>query len=305
MNKFLETILENNKHITNNGKVADYIPALKKAKKNNLGISVYDIEGNYFSTGESEEYFTIQSISKPLVLLLALIDNTEELVFTKVGMEPTGDPFNSIIRLETFDKQKPLNPFINAGAISIVSLIKGIDNIEKIEKILAFIRLLADSNNINVDNSVFLSEKVTGDRNRSMLYFLKAIGNIEGNVEEILDLYFMQCAIKATCKDLARIGLVLANDGYDPIRKLQIVPKRATKIVKSLMSTCGMYDESGEFAVKVGIPAKSGVGGGIICSVPHRYGIGVFGPSLDKKGNSIAGIKLLEELAKEYEMNIY
>lgn len=305
MNKFLETILENNKHITNNGKVADYIPALKKAKKNNLGISVYDIEGNYFSTGESEEYFTIQSISKPLVLLLALIDNTEELVFTKVGMEPTGDPFNSIIRLETFDKQKPLNPFINAGAISIVSLIKGVDNIEKIEKILAFIRLLADSNNINVDNSVFLSEKVTGDRNRSMLYFLKAIGNIEGNVEEILDLYFMQCAIKATCKDLARIGLVLANDGYDPIRKLQIVPKRATKIVKSLMSTCGMYDESGEFAVKVGIPAKSGVGGGIICSVPHRYGIGVFGPSLDKKGNSIAGIKLLEELAKEYEMNIY
>lgn len=305
MEKTIKKLVEENLKYTSNGKVADYIPALGEADITNLGISVYDIEGNYYSAGDSDKSFTIQSVSKPLVLLLALIDNDEELVFSKVGMEPTGDPFNSIIRLETFDKLKPLNPFINAGAISIVALIKGESNIEKIEKILGLIRLLSDNQNISVDNNVFLSEKITGDRNRSMLYFLKSIGNIDGNVEDVLDLYFMQCAILANSKDLARIGLVLANNGYDPIRKKQIVPKRPTQIVKALMATCGMYDESGEFAVKVGIPAKSGVGGGILCAVPHKYGIGVYGPSLDRKGNSLAGVKILEELSAEFDLSIY
>lgn len=291
--------------LTDQGQVASYIPALLNADSKGLGIAVYDSEGNLFEAGDSQKKFTIQSVSKPLVFLMALIDVGEEIVFSKVGMEPTGDPFNSIIRLETFDKQKPLNPFINAGAISIVSLIKGADNIEKIERILTFIRTLADNDNINVDNSVFLSEKVTGDRNRSMLYFLKSIGNIQGNVEDILDLYFMQCAIKATAADLARISLVLSHGGFCPIRKEQIVSKRAAKIVSSIMATCGMYDESGEFAVKVGLPAKSGVGGGILCNVPNKYGIGVYGPALDHKGNSIAGVKLLEELSKTYDLSIY
>jgi len=305
MKVFLDDLVKKSKILTVNGNVANYIPALGKANSEDLGIAIYDHEGNFCEAGNSDKKFTIQSVSKPLVFLLALIDQGEEIVFSKVGMEPTGDPFNSIIRLETFDKHKPLNPFINAGAISIVSLVKGEDNIEKIEKILSFIRLLADNDNINVDNSVFLSEKVTGDRNRSMLYFLKSIGNIEGNVEEILDLYFMQCAIKATCKDLARISLVLAHGGYDPIRKEQIIPKRATQIVNSLMATCGMYDESGEFAVKVGIPSKSGVGGGILSVVPKRYGIGVYGPALDVKGNSIAGVRVLEALSDKYDLSIY
>lgn len=305
MNEFLVEVVDRYKTLTKDGNVANYIPALGQIDKTRLGISIFDNDGNYYEAGDSQVPFTIQSVSKPLVFLLALIDCGEDMVFSKVGMEPTGDPFNSIIRLETFDKQKPLNPFINAGAISIVSLIKGADNIEKIERILSFIRELADNENISVDNSVFLSEKVTGDRNRSMLYFLKSIGNIEGNVEDILDLYFMQCAIKATSKDLARIGLVLANGGFDPIRKAQIVPKRTAQIVASMMATCGMYDESGEFAVKVGIPAKSGVGGGILCSVPKKYGIGVYGPSLDKKGNSIAGVKMLEDLSRQYDLSIY
>lgn len=305
MKAFLEEAVVRSKALTENGNVANYIPALSQADKNDLGIAIYDHEGNYYEAGDCKRKFTIQSVSKPLVFLLALIDQGEEVVFSKVGMEPTGDPFNSIIRLETFDKAKPLNPFINAGAISVVSLVKGEDNIAKIEKILSFIRLLADNDNINVDNSVFLSEKVTGDRNRSMLYFLKSIGNIEGNVEEILDLYFMQCAIKATCKDLARIALVLAHGGFDPIRKEQIIPKKATQVVNSLMATCGMYDESGEFAVKVGIPSKSGVGGGILSVVPKRYGIGVYGPALDVKGNSIAGVDILEALSHEYDLSIY
>lgn len=303
--KKLEALVEKHRPLTQEGRVANYIPALEKVDPNQLGIAIYDNDGNLRVAGDYIKKFTIQSISKPLVFLLALVEAGEEEVFSKVGMEPTGDPFNSIIRLETFDKRKPLNPLINAGAISIVSLIEGIDNIEKIEKILNFIRNLAGNENISVDNSVFLSEKVTGDRNRSMLYFLKSIGNIEGNVEDILDLYFMQCAIKATCVDLARIGLVLANKGYDPIRKEQIVPKKAVSIVNAMMTTCGMYDESGEFAVRVGIPAKSGVGGGILCSVPKRYGIGVFGPALDRKGNSIAGFHMLEELSETMDLSIF
>lgn len=305
MKEYLDNLVDNCRGLTAQGQVANYIPALGKTDSRLLGISIYDVEGNLFEAGDCQHVFTIQSVSKPLVLLLALMEQGEDVVFSKVGMEPTGDPFNSIIRLETFDKQKPLNPFINAGAISIVSLIKGDDNIDKIEKILNFIRTLADNPNINVDNSVFLSEKVTGDRNRSMLYFLKAIGNIEGNVEEILDLYFMQCAIKASTRDLARIALVLGNQGYDPIKQEQLIPKRAAQIVNSLMATCGMYDESGEFAVKVGLPAKSGVGGGILCTVPKRYGIGVFGPALDRKGNSIAGVEMLKTLSQGYDLNIY
>lgn len=301
----LETLIEKYRPLTAEGKVADYIPALGQADPSRLGIALYDNEGNLQVAGDYTKKFTIQSISKPLVFLLALVESGEDKVFSKVGMEPTGDPFNSIIRLETFDKRKPLNPLINAGAISVVSLIDGKDNIEKIEKILSFMRKLSGNDNISVDNSVFLSEKVTGDRNRSMLYFLKSIGNIEGNVEDILDLYFMQCAIKATCVDLARIGLVLANRGYDPIRKAQIVPAKAVSIVNAMMTTCGMYDESGEFAVRVGIPAKSGVGGGILCSVPKRYGIGVYGPALDRKGNSIAGFHLLEKLSEEFNLSIF
>jgi glutaminase len=305
MKDYILKLVEEKKDVTEQGVLADYIPALSKVHPGNLGICVYDHEGNYFEAGDSRINFTIQSISKPLVFLLALIEHGEDAVFEKVGMEPTGDPFNSIIRLETFDKRKPLNPLINAGAISVVSLIKGNDNIEKIEKILNFIRLLADNEDINVDTSVFLSEKVTGDRNRSMIYFLKSIGNIEGNVDEILDLYFMQCAIKANCKDLARMALILAHRGYDPIRKKQIIPKRPVQIVNAMMTTCGMYDASGEFAVKVGVPAKSGVGGGIICAAPNRFGIGVYGPSLDPKGNSIAGVEMLQALSEKFDLSLF
>jgi len=305
MDKYIQELVVEKRSVSEQGALADYIPALSKVHPDHLGIGVYDETGNYFEAGDSRVNFTIQSVSKPLVFLLALIEHGEEAVFQKVGKEPTGDPFNSIIRLETFDERKPLNPFINAGAISIVSLIKGIDNIEKIEKILNFIRLLADNEDIHVDTSVFLSEKVTGDRNRSMIYFLKSIGNIDGNVDEILDLYFMQCAIKANCKDLARIGLILAQRGYDPIRKKQIIPKRPVQIVNALMATCGMYDASGEFAVKVGIPAKSGVGGGILCASPGKFGIGVYGPALDEKGNSIAGVEMLRDLSEKFDLSIY
>jgi glutaminase len=239
------------------------------------------------------------------VLRLALLDNGEKKVFEKVGKEPTGDPFNSIIRLETFDEHKPLNPMINAGAISVAGLIKGRDAEEKTSRILDFFKYLTGNEDIAINEEVYLSEKRTGNRNRSMAYFLKDIGNLEGEVEDTLDVYFKQCSIEVTTGDIAYIGALLANNGLDMGTGERKIPERYCKIAKSYMATCGMYDGSGEFAINVGIPAKSGVGGGIMCTVKDGMGIGVFGPALDRKGNSVAGIKLLEDLAERLELAIY
>lgn len=305
MQDLLFKLIENHQNETQNGNVANYIPELGKARKDALGISIYDVNGRLYQAGDVDEKFTIQSISKPIVLLLALLDNGEERVFSKVGKEPTGDPFNSIVRLETFDEHKPLNPMINAGAISVAGLIKGKDAKEKSDRILSFMKEITRNNDLEINNAVFESESRTGNRNRSMAYFLKDFGNVEGHVEETLEVYFKQCSIEVTTKELAYIGAILARNGKDLITKKQIFPERYCHIVKSYMATCGMYDGSGEFAINVGIPAKSGVGGGIMCSVYNRMGIGVFGPALDRKGNSYAGIKMLEELSKSLSLSIY
>lgn len=305
MQEMLDQIFKNGQIKTRGGRVATYIPELGKANPDDLGIVLTDINGKSYKSGLHDKKFTIQSVSKPLSLMLALMDIGEDAVFSKVGMEPTGDPFNSIIRLETFTKGKPLNPMINAGAITVSSLIKGIDGDVKIDRLLQLVRKLARNNNISISQEVYESEKETGNRNRSMAYFLKDTGIIEGDVEEVLDVYFKQCAIEITCEDLANIGCVLANKGVDPLTNEEIVPSRITRIAKTLMVTCGMYDESGEYAVNVGIPSKSGVGGGIICVVPNRFGIGVYGPALDHKGNSIAGVSMLKELSETLDLSIY
>ncbi|MBN2260397.1 MAG: glutaminase A [Clostridiales bacterium] len=302
--KYLDSIIKEYKHYTIEGQVADYIPELKKMERCDLGIAIIDRD-NIFTAGEWEKKFTIQSVSKPIVLILALMDRGEDKIFELVGKEPTGDPFNSMVRLETYTMNKPLNPMINAGAISISSLIKGKDNEERLARILNFFRLLSDNESLEVNQDVFKSEKETGNRNRSLAYFLKDIHCIEGDVEEALDLYFMQCSIEVNTLDLAKIGLILANDGLNINTGEQLIPKKYAKIAKTFMLTCGMYDESGKFAIDVGIPSKSGVGGGIMSSVPQRYGIGVFGPSLNKKGNSVAGMRMLEKISKDYEMSIF
>jgi glutaminase len=256
-------------------------------------------------SGDYQKLFTMQSISKPIVLLLALMDSGEERVFSKVGKEPTGDPFNSIVRLETFNEHKPLNPMINAGAISVSGLVAGNTADEKVERIVAFIQKITHNPTIGINYEVYQSELKTGHRNRSMAYFLKDFGNIEGDVDQTLEVYFKQCSIEVTTMDLAYIGALLANNGKDIITGEQIFPIRYGHIVKSYMATCGMYDGSGEFAINVGIPAKSGVGGGIMCSVLNRMGIGVFGPALDRKGNSYAGLKILENLSNRMNLSIY
>ena len=220
-------------------------------------------------------------------------------------MEPSGDPFNSIMKLETNDTKKPSNPMINAGAIVTTSLIKGSSLEEKEERMLQFFRHLANNDSIGINYEVYKSEKLTGDRNRAMAYLLKNDGFIDGDVEEVLDLYFKQCSIEIDCVDLARIGINLAMYGIDIESKERLISEKVSRMVKTFMVTCGMYDASGEFAIRVGIPAKSGVGGGIMASVPDIMGIGVYGPALDKKGNSIAGVKVLEDLSEKLELNIF
>ncbi len=305
MENIIQEILNTNIKYTNYGQVASYIPELKKAKRESLGICIIDKKNNIYKVGDCNTKFTIQSVSKPIVLAMALMDNDWSYVFSKVGMEPSGDPFNSIMKLETDDTKKPSNPMINAGAIVTTALIKGNSLKEKEERMLDFFRKMADNPNLKINEDVYKSEKLTGDRNRAMAYLLKNDGFIDEDVEEILDLYFKQCSIEVDTVDLARIGINLANYGVDIQSGERLLSESITRMVKTFMVTCGMYDASGEFAIKVGIPAKSGVGGGIMASVPNQMGIGLYGPSLDKKGNSIAGIRVLEDLSKKLKLSIF
>jgi glutaminase len=305
MFNLLDELVEKNKVYGKQGRLASYIPALLEANIEDLGIVLYDLRGREYHSGDFDKKFTIQSISKVVTLILALRDNGKEAVFKKVNVEPTGMGFNSIVNLEVRETNRPYNPMINAGAIVTTSLIKGNNVEDRLNNILDFIKKLTNNNNIKVNERVYLSEKKTGDRNRSLAYFMKSTGLLEGNVDEILDLYFKQCSIEVTAMDLARFASVIANNGVIPWSNEKVISGEICRIVKTIMVTCGMYDASGEFAVNVGIPGKSGVGGGILAVVPRRFGIGIYGPSLDKKGNSIAGIKLISDLSERLELSIF
>ncbi|MBP2239986.1 glutaminase [Cytobacillus eiseniae] len=304
-NTDLQTIVDEVRSISEAGKVADYIPALSKADKNDLSIAIYDKNNTCVYAGEYTKKFTLQSISKVLILALALQDRGTDYVFGKVGMEPTGDPFNSISKLETSIPSKPLNPMINAGALAVTSMIVGKSEEEKWERMLQFVRCLVKNDEISYNVEVAKSELETASLNRALCYFMKQHQVIDGDIEELMRLYTKQCAIEMNCFELARIGAVFASNGLDPETGEQLIPIHIARICKTFMVTCGMYNASGEFAIKVGIPAKSGVSGGILGIVPDKYGIGIFGPSLDEKGNSIAGIKLLEILANKYNFSIF
>lgn len=305
MFNLLETLVEKNRGYGGEGKLASYIPALLEADPNNLGVCVVDLQGREYSAGDCDVKFTIQSISKVVTLILALRDNGRKNVFKKVNVEPTGMGFNSIVNLEVTQSDRPYNPMINAGAIVTTSLIGGSTEEEKLNKILEFLRKATNNDDITVNEEVYKSEKATGDRNRSLAYFMKSNDILSGDIEEILDLYFKQCSIEVTARDLARFGAVLANEGVTPWGDERLMSREVCRIVKTIMVTCGMYDASGEFAVHVGIPAKSGVGGGILATVPRRYGIGIFGPALDQKGNSMAGLKVIKDLSDELDLSIF
>jgi glutaminase len=305
MQEYIRKIIESNRRYIDDGVLPEYIPELKKAKKDALGMSVVTLSGEEFHGGDSQYKFTIQSISKVISLLLALEEKGEDYVFSRVGMEPTGDPFNSMVKLETVMPSKPFNPMINAGAIAISSMLEGRSSMGKVENMLAFYRQITDNPDLTINENVYLSEKRTGDRNRALAYFMKDVGVIDKDVEGSLDVYFKQCSIEVTTKDIARIGAFLANDGVDLITGETLIEKKYIKIAKTFMFTCGMYNASGEFAINVGIPAKSGVGGGILATVPGKMGIGVVGPSLDEKGNSVAGVRLIKDFSKKYKLSIF
>jgi glutaminase len=289
------------------GRVASYIPELAKAPADALGVCVLAADGSSVFAGDCGLPFTMQSISKVFTLLLALKDKGEAGVFARVGMEPTGDDFNSMLKLELVEPGKPFNPLINAGAIAVTSLIDGATPAEKFSRVLAFFREVADDPTLDYNEAVYHSESATAHRNRSLAYFLKDNGVLSENdeVEDVLEVYFKHCAVETTCRNLARMALVLAFDGTDPISGRELIPRRYVQIAKTFMVTCGMYNASGEFAIRAGLPAKSGVSGGILTLVPGRFGIGVVGPSLNGKGNSIAGVHLLETMSSHFDWSIF
>lgn len=301
----LRELVAEARSLTKKGKVADYIPALGKADPDDLAIAINYPDGQCISAGDIEKRITLQSISKVISLALVLMDQGPDYVFEYVGMEPTGDPFNSIIKLETLSTAKPLNPMINAGALAVTHMIKG-DSVEhRFQRLLSFVQALANDSSIGYSEEVARSEFETADLNRALCYFLKQHDIIDEDVEQLLDLYTKQCSIEMNCLDLARIGLVFAMDGIDSQTGEQLIPKDVARICKTFMVTCGMYNASGEFAIKIGIPAKSGVSGGIMGAAPKRFGIGIFGPALGEQGNSIAGIRLLELLSEKYSLSIF
>ena len=298
--EYLDLALTYGQQFIEQGEVASYIPELANADKNKAGVCILTKNGKCYTSGVVDEYFTIQSISKILNLAIALQKHGYHEVFGKVKLEPSGDKFNSIIKLDT-DSHIPFNPMINSGAIVVVDFLQPCYSFEEI---LEYAKKLCMDDQLSLDENVYHSELSTGSRNRSIAYLLHSKGLIHDNVEEVIDLYFKLCSIRVSARSLAGFGLILANDGVNPFTDEKLLDRGIVKVVKTLMLTCGLYDGSGEFAVRAGIPAKSGVGGGILSFVNHQAGIATFGPSLDAKGNSIAGIHILEHLSQNLHLHI-
>ncbi|MCP8616649.1 glutaminase A [Salirhabdus salicampi] len=301
----LKSWMEHVRIYANNGKVADYIPALMRQKPEINAAAYYDVDGSCVGAGQTEYRFTLQSVSKILALAVALMKHGEGAVFSRVGKEPTSDPFYSISKLELEKPSKPINPMINAGALAITNMMCGENSEEMVGEIIQLAKELTREDSIDYDEEVAKSEYESAFLNRSLAYFMKQNGVITGSVEELLDAYTKQCAITMNVQQLARIGAVFANDGKDMETNEQIIPEHYAQICKTFMVTCGMYNASGSFAIRVGIPAKSGVSGAILGVVKNQGGVAVFGPALDEKGNSVIGIKLLEIMAKHYKWSIF
>ena len=304
MEELLERLLEECRPAAGQGKVADYIPELSKGDPEALGIYVIGSEGKQSWAVDCRQVFTIQSVVKPILLLQALMDNGAEFVMSRVGVEATGKPFDAINFSDQSLDSGNINPMVNMGAIVMCSLIHGRSYDERFQRLLELTRRLAGGE-IGVDQAVYRSEKSHGSKNRALAYLLKSNGLLDGDVEEVLDCYFRACSIQVDCRALAHIGAVLSNRGRLPVSNERIFPAAMSRYVNAILMTCGMYDGSGEFALRVGVPAKSGVGGGIMAVVPTRMGIGIFGPALDRKGNSVAGIRLLERLSAELHLSIF
>lgn len=284
------------------GAVATYIPELAKANPDWFAICVVTADGRIYEIGDADRQFTIQSVSKPFVYGLALEDHGREAVLAKVGVEPTGDAFNSIIKLDAANR--PHNPCVNAGAIATTSLIRGDDPTARLNRLLdLFSRYFG--RRVQVDMSVFMSERTTGHRNRAIAYLMLNFGMIPSNVDQILDLYFQQCSVLGNCRDVAVMAATLANGGVNPVTGVRAVDPQYLRDILTVMYTCGMYDFAGQWGYSVGLPAKSGVSGCIMAVVPNQLGIAVYSPRLDERGNSVRGIRVCEDLSQEFGMHMF
>lgn len=290
--------------ISNKGEVATYIPQLAQVDPNQFAMSVALPSGEVFNVGCTQTHFSIQSISKVFTLTLAL-GRLGNAIWSRVGKEPSGDPFNSIVQLE-HEHGRPRNPFINAGAIAIAdALMQGHQPKETLGEILQFMRFLANDESIAIDEKVARSEVETGARNKSLAYFMASFGHFENPVDAVLGTYFHHCSIAMNTQQLARAGLFLANNGINPATGYAVVSAQRAKRINALMLLCGHYDGSGEFAFRVGLPGKSGVGGGILAIAPGKASIAVWSPGLDVIGNSKLGTQALESLTSKTGWSVF
>lgn len=308
LNKIVEEVIPSNTE----GHIVDYIPILQNIDTAIFNVTILDKAGNRYEYGDQHFLFSMQSISKIVTFIVATCHLGLKDILNYVDLEPTGDPFNSIIRLESSERGKPFNPLINAGAISIVSLLPGESIQEKINSVLSF---LEDVTGVEcaVNEDIYSSEQAHSYRNRAIAYYLKEGGFLKGDPDDALEVYLKLCSVEVSTSVVAAIGLLIANDGIHPKSEKRLVDFDVIKVVKALMVTCGMYNSSGNYAAFIGIPSKSGVSGGILCTLSFGeighlkgpIGMGVFSPAIDDVGNSVVGWKFLQKLSKAYNLSIF
>ena len=304
MQQILDDIATEMAGETERGKVADYIPQLAHVDPNQFGISVATPDGQVYSAGDASTLFSIQSISKVFTLTIAL-GKLGDALWNRVGREPSGDPFNSITILEN-ESGRPRNPLINAGAIAVVdAIMMGHEPKVILAEILQFVHFVAGDDSIRFDHKVAASEMQHRDRNAALAHFMKSFGNLEHEVEKVLGIYFHQCSIAMNCQQLARAGLFLVSNGVNQPTGVRVINPQRSRRINSLMMMCGHYDGSGEFAYRVGLPGKSGVGGGILTIAPGKGSIAVWSPGLNPVGNSKLGSKALELLVEKTGWSVF
>jgi glutaminase len=304
LERIVKEIADEMRQRPDRGEVATYIPELARVDAKAFGIVVIDAEGNVAAAGDSDTPFSIQSISKVFTLTLAL-GKAGDRLWQRVGREPSGSPFNSVVQLE-YERGKPRNPFINAGAIAVTDLIlSGHQPREALGEIVRFMQFLADDPSITIDERVAASEQRTGFRNAALANYMKSFGVLDNPVDFTLGVYFHHCAIAMSCRQLAMAGRFLAHLGRNPTTGLTVVQPERARRINAVMLTCGHYDGSGEFAYRVGLPGKSGVGGGILAIAPGKASIAVWAPGLDANGNSHLGRVALEALTKRLGWSIF
>lgn len=302
-NKALEDLLNEVRPLIGQGNVADYIPALANVSPDQLGIAVCLANGEVYSAGDADTQFSIQSISKVFALTAALTRFSEDEIWTRVGREPSGHAFNSLIQLE-YEKGIPRNPFINAGALVIADMLQSRLSAPK-QRMLELLRKLANSTDIYIDHEVANSEYQHAARNAAIAYLMKSHNNFTNDVDTVLKTYFSYCAINMNCIELATAFSFLANKGFPCHRNKRLLTERSTRRLNSLLVTCGLYDEAGDFAFRVGMPGKSGVGGGIVAVIPGKLTICAWSPELNESGNSLVGTAALELFSERFGHSIF